>query len=75
VLVEQGESGTPVLPTAIDAAATAKWIRQAVAGEQPVPEPLVQQLECSCYAAGRAGEFGQALTLANELVRPAAPAR
>ena len=75
VLVEQGESDTPVLPPAIDAKSTAQWIRQALAGEQPVPEPLVQQLACCFYAAGRAGDFDQALTLANELVRPPAPVR
>lgn len=63
-----------VLPTAIDAKSTAEWTRQALAGGQPVPEPLVQQLACCCYAAGRAGDFGQALTLANELVRPVAQA-
>lgn len=75
VLVEQGESGAPVLPTAIDAAVTAQWIREALAGEQPVPEPLVQQLACCFYAAGRAGDFNQALALASELVRPVVPAR
>jgi anthranilate phosphoribosyltransferase len=75
VLVEQGESGAPVLPTAIDAAVTAQWIREALAGEQPVPEPLVQQLACCFYAAGRAGDFNQALVLASELVRPVVPAR
>lgn len=75
VLVEQGESGAAALPTAIDAVTTAQWIRGALAGGQPVPEPLVQQLACCFYAAGRAGDFGQALTLANELVRPMVPAR
>jgi len=75
VLVEQGESDAPVLPPAIDAKSTAEWIRQVLAGGQPVPEPLVQQLACCFYAAGRAGDFGQALILANELVRPVVPAR
>ena len=74
VLVEQGESGAPVLPTAIDAVVTAQWIREALAGEQPVPEPLIQQLACCFYAAGRAGDFNQALALASELVRPVAQA-
>ena len=72
VLVEQGESDAPVLPTAIDAVATAHWIRQVLAGEQPVPEPLVQQLACCCYAAGRTEGFNQALAVARERVRPVA---
>ena len=75
VLVEQSEGGVPVLPAAIDANSTAEWTRQALARAQPVPEPLVRQLACCCYAAGRTGDFGQALALANELVRPVVPAR
>lgn len=75
VLVEQSESNAPVLPTAIDAKSTAEWTRQALAGGQPVPEPLVQQLACCCYAAGRAEDFNQALALASGLVRPVAQAR
>jgi anthranilate phosphoribosyltransferase len=75
VLVEQGENGAPVLPPAIDAATTAQWIRQVLASEQPVPEPLVQQLACCLYAVGRAGGFDQALALASELARPLAPTR
>ena len=74
VLVEQGESDAPVLPAAIDAKSTAEWTRQALAGGQPVPEPLVQQLACCCYAAGRTEDFSQALALASELVRPVAQA-
>ena len=70
VLVEQGESEASALPTAINATTTAQWIRQALAGEQPVPEPLVQQVACCCYAAGRADDFNQALELVRELVRP-----
>ncbi|MBI2293753.1 MAG: hypothetical protein HYU73_26155, partial [Betaproteobacteria bacterium] len=51
-----------------------EWIREALAGAQPVPEPLVQQLACCFYAAGRAEDFNQALAFARELVRPIAQA-
>lgn len=64
VLVEQSEGGAPVLPAAIDAATTAHWIRETLAGERPVPEALVQQLACCFYAAGRTEDFSQALALA-----------
>ncbi|MBI3055166.1 MAG: DNA-binding protein YbiB [Betaproteobacteria bacterium] len=74
VLVEQVESDAPMLPAAIDAKTTAEWIREALAGAQPVPEPLVQQLACCFYAAGRAEDFNQALAFARELVRPIAQA-
>jgi anthranilate phosphoribosyltransferase len=35
----------PPLPTARDAATTAAWIRAALAGEQPVPAPIAEQVE------------------------------
>ena len=39
-------AGVPVLPAASDAVTTAQWIAQALAGEQPVPAPIVVQLAC-----------------------------
>jgi anthranilate phosphoribosyltransferase len=75
VLVEQGATDAPVLPPAIDAKSTAEWIREVLAGGQPVPEPLVQQVACCLYAAGAAGrvEPSPAIT-AGKLPRPAIPA-
>ncbi len=35
----------PPLPPTSDAQATAIWIRQALAGTQPVPEPIAEQVE------------------------------
>ncbi len=35
----------PPLPPAIDARATAAWIREALAGAQPVPAPIAEQVE------------------------------
>jgi anthranilate phosphoribosyltransferase len=42
----QGGSLTtlPVLPTAIDAASTATYIREVLSGAQPVPAPIAQQV-------------------------------
>ena len=48
------------LPAASDARGTAAWIRRAVAGEIPLPLPLVNQLACCLYGAGRADDMSQA---------------
>ena len=40
----------PTLPEAIDAASTAAWIKRALAGETPVPLPLVNQLATCLFA-------------------------
>jgi anthranilate phosphoribosyltransferase len=41
----------PPLPHASDAVTTAIWIRQALDGEQPVPEPILQQVEQCLHIA------------------------
>src|SRR5690349_19229478 len=48
------------LPAASDAHGTAAWIRRAVSGEIPLPLPLVNQLACCLYGAGRAHGMSQA---------------
>nr|WP_137940300.1 DNA-binding protein YbiB [Chitinivorax sp. B] len=50
----------PKLPESIDASATATWITQAMAGHQPLPTPLVNQLACCLYACGYAEDMNQA---------------
>jgi anthranilate phosphoribosyltransferase len=35
----------PVLPAASDAHTTARWIKEALAGQQPIPAPITEQLE------------------------------
>jgi anthranilate phosphoribosyltransferase len=42
----------PPLPASIDAHTTAVWIEQALRGEQPVPQPIVEQVE-QCLSASR----------------------
>lgn len=50
----------PNLPDAIDPVTTANWIRQVVAGEIPLPLPIVNQLACCLFAAGYTQDMNQA---------------
>ncbi len=54
----------PSQPASIEAAVTAQWIRQALAGQVPVPHPLVNQLACCLYAAGYTEDMNQAKAIA-----------
>jgi anthranilate phosphoribosyltransferase len=49
VLVQEAQTGSlarlPELPTAIDAASTAAYVRDILAGRLPVPAPIAKQLE------------------------------
>jgi anthranilate phosphoribosyltransferase len=53
VLVQKQEpvDEMPPLPHSSDAQTTAKWIEQALKGEQPVPEPILQQVEHCLHVA------------------------
>jgi len=48
------------LPGGVDAHTTAAWIRRALAGEVPVPLPLVNQIACCVYGAGYTDDMNQA---------------
>lgn len=52
------------LPASIDAHATAEWMRLAMAGEAPIPHPLVNQLACCLYACGYTDDMNQAKAIA-----------
>jgi anthranilate phosphoribosyltransferase len=54
----------PGLPAAIDAHATAAWIRHALAGETPIPHPLVNQIACCLFACGYTDDMNQAKAIA-----------
>lgn len=54
----------PGLPSSVDAAATAAWIRAALAGETPIPHPIVNQLACCLYACGYTDDMNQAKAIA-----------
>lgn len=48
----------PPLPAASDAATTARWIEEALAGKQPVPAPILEQVEHCLRVAGEIGARG-----------------
>lgn len=48
------------LPATHDAATAAAWIRRAMAGEVPLPLPLVNQLACCLHGAGYTDDMNQA---------------
>ncbi|MDA8094232.1 MAG: DNA-binding protein YbiB [Betaproteobacteria bacterium] len=50
----------PSLPQGIDAPATARWTRQVLAGETPLPLPLANQLACCLFGAGYTPDVNQA---------------
>ncbi len=56
--------GSVSLPAAVDAAATAAWIRLAVNGRVPVPHPLVNQFACCLFASGYTEDMNQAKAIA-----------
>ena len=48
------------VPAGADARATAQWIGRALAGEAPLPTPIVNQLACCLYGAGYTDDMNQA---------------
>jgi anthranilate phosphoribosyltransferase len=52
------------LPASVEAQPTAAWIQQALAGETPIPHPLVNQLACCLYACGYTEDMNQAKAIA-----------
>lgn len=54
----------PGLPAAVDAAATASWIRRGLAGDALLPHPLVNQFACCLHATGYAADMNQAKAIA-----------
>jgi anthranilate phosphoribosyltransferase len=52
------------LPEPRDVAATAQWTRRAIAGEVPLPHPLVNQLACCLFVSGFAADMNQAKAIA-----------
>jgi anthranilate phosphoribosyltransferase len=52
------------LPEPLDVVATAAWTRRAIAGEVPLPQPLVNQLACCLYVSGYAADMNQAKAIA-----------
>ena len=66
VLAEAEEgviAAVPQLPEEMDALVTAQWIQRALAGEVPVPGPILTQLACCLLAAGAATDMTAELAL------------
>ena len=51
---------TAHLPAHADAKSTAHWIRDALAGREPLPPPITNLLACCLYGAGYTDDFNQA---------------
>jgi anthranilate phosphoribosyltransferase len=50
---EEGSiASVPQLAAAMDAVTTARWTEQVMAGEIPVPQPILTQIKCCIDAAG-----------------------
>jgi anthranilate phosphoribosyltransferase len=56
--------GAVSLPAAVDAVATAQWIRLALKGRVPVPHPLVNQFACCLFVSGYTEDMNQAKAIA-----------
>lgn len=67
-LLFEAEHGTlnelPHLPQAFDAISTAAWIRDALAGNVPLPTPIVNQLACCLYMSGYTDDLNHAKAMA-----------
>jgi len=53
-------ASVPPLPDEMDAQVTAQWIRQALAGEVPVPQPMLKQVSCCLVATGAVADMNAA---------------
>ena len=51
---------TALTPQTIDASTTAVWIKRALAGEVPIPLPIINQLASCLYASGYSQDLNQA---------------
>ncbi len=63
-LLFEAEAGplktVPHLPNSIDAVTTAAWIQDAMAGRQPIPLAIINQLACCLYGTGYTSDMNQA---------------
>lgn len=55
----------PHLPESMEAATTANWIREVLAGHIPVPTPLVNQISACLYGCGATNSMNEAKALAS----------
>ncbi|HLB13846.1 MAG TPA: DNA-binding protein YbiB [Burkholderiales bacterium] len=61
------------LPESIDAASTARWIKRALAGEVPIPAPIVEHAAACLVATGRSSDMDGARAVLTQAVRRPEP--
>jgi anthranilate phosphoribosyltransferase len=57
------------LPESIDAVVTARWIERALAGETPIPAPIVEHAAACLVATGRSSDMGGARAVLARAIR------
>lgn len=62
----EAQSQDIALPADKDAEVTARWIERCMAGQEPVPASIKQQLACCLVASGQQAELGAALAQVNQ---------
>ncbi|EMJ3185083.1 TPA: DNA-binding protein YbiB [Yersinia enterocolitica] len=67
LLDRQPEPGALELPSSRDAAITARWIEDCLAGVLPIPDSIQKQLACCLVAAGQANTVELAQQRINDL--------
>lgn len=67
LLERQPESTELALPSSKEAAITARWIEDCLAGVVPIPDSIQKQLACCLVAVGRAETVEQARQQINDL--------
>jgi len=58
---DEGDVEIPLLADDFDVETTVRWTQQAMAGETPIPKPILKQLACCLYASGAVGDMAAAL--------------
>jgi anthranilate phosphoribosyltransferase len=58
---DEGDVEIPQLADDFDVETTVRWTQQALAGEIPIPKPIIKQLACCLYASGAVSDMAAAL--------------
>ncbi|GBG12475.1 anthranilate phosphoribosyltransferase [Novimethylophilus kurashikiensis] len=58
---DEGDVEIPQLADDFDVETTVRWTQQALAGEIPIPKPIIKQLACCLYASGAVPDMAAAL--------------
>lgn len=58
---DEGDVEIPQLADDFDVETTVRWTQQALAGEIPIPKPIIKQLACCLYASSAVPDMAAAL--------------